>query len=64
MALVYWVFLVPHNLTDPNFSPRDHLRYNPASFFLRCEKGSMEINPLLNALTDMKKRTDVLRGYL
>jgi len=24
----------------------------------------MEINPLLNMLTDMKKRTDVLRGYL
>ncbi|MCR6652364.1 MAG: peptide chain release factor 2 [Cellvibrionaceae bacterium] len=24
----------------------------------------MEINPLLNALSDMKKRTDVLRGYL
>lgn len=38
--------------------------YNPASFFLRCEIGPMEINPLLNALTDMKKRTDVLRGYL
>lgn len=45
-------------------SARGHLRYNPASFFLRCEKGSMEINPLLNALSDMKKRTDVLRGYL
>lgn len=46
-----------------NFSPCRHLMYNPGSLFLLRE-GSMEINPLLNMLTEMKKRTDVLRGYL
>lgn len=38
------------------------MMYNPASFLLR--ECPMEINPLVNKLTDMKKRTDVLRGYL
>lgn len=46
------------------------LRYNTRAFFLQMSLFSnpgvtgMEINPLLNKLSDLQVRTDVLRGYL